>query len=207
MIGLEQADFEIERAADAARFYFAQSSLDGGPGESLAAAQQLFGSIAVDVLEYRLNGKTVCVEAGAPLFTAEGDRYTNPGLGLSVRAPKGFALADMDKVWPDKTVVAMRSPDGRSARILQEGWPPDKDPNAWAATLLDSHVKGGKRAAARLRGYDASRADAGNRSAAVFRNGVDVWVVLAEGQNAAALLDEVLGSLTLRQYEGLIPRD
>jgi len=194
-------------AADAARFYFAQSSLDGGPGESLAAAQQLFGSIAVDVLEYRLNGKTVCVEAGAPLFTAEGDRYTNPGLGLSVRAPKGFALADMDKVWPDKTVVAMRSPDGRSARILQEGWPPDKDPNAWAATLLDSHVKGGKRAAARMRGYDASRADAGNRSAAVFRNGVDVWVVLAEGQNAAALLDEVLGSLTLRQYEGLIPRD
>jgi transglutaminase-like putative cysteine protease len=189
-------------AADAARFYFAESSLDAGPGESLAAAQQLFGSIAIDVLEYRLNGKVVRLDPGAPLYTADGDRYTNPGLGLSVRAPAGFALSDMDKVWPDKTVVALRSPDGRSARIFQEAWPPDKDPKAWAATLLDSYVKGGKKTAAKVRGYDASRADAATRSAAVFRNGVDVWVVLAEGRNAAALLDEILASLAVDPYGG-----
>jgi transglutaminase-like putative cysteine protease len=189
-------------AADAARFYFAESSLDAGPGDSLAAAQQLFGSIAIDVLEYRLNGKTVRLEPGAPLYRADGDRYTNYGLGLTVRAPGGFSFSDMDKVWPDKTVVVMRSPDGRSARILQEAWPPDKDPKAWAATLLDSCVKGGKRTAAGIRGYDASRADAANRSAAVFRNGVDVWVVLAEGRNAAALLDEVLASLAVDPYGG-----
>ncbi|HEX2695477.1 MAG TPA: transglutaminase-like domain-containing protein [Acidobacteriota bacterium] len=189
-------------AADAARFYFAESSLDAGPGDSLAAAQQFFGSIAIDVLEYRLNGKTVRLELGAPLYTADGDRYMNPGLGLSVRAPGGFSFSDMDKVWPDKTVVVMRSPDGRSARILQEAWPPDKDPKAWAATLLDSYVKGGKETAAGVRGYDASSSDAANRSAAVFRNGVDIWVVLAEGRNAAALLDEVLASLAVDPYGG-----
>ncbi len=194
-------------AADAARFYFAQSSLDAGPGDSLAAAQQLFGSIDMDVLEYRLNGRTVRVDPGAPLYRVEGDRYMNGGLGLSVRAPAGFSFADMDKVWPDKTLVALKSPDGRSVRILQEGWPPDKDPNAWIATLLDSHVKGGKRAAAVMRGYDASRADAGDKSAVVFRNGVDVWVVLAEGRNPAALLDVVLGSLAVERYDGPVAGD
>jgi transglutaminase-like putative cysteine protease len=194
-------------AADAARFYFAESSLDAGPGDSLAAAQQLFGSIAVDVLEYRLNGKTVRLDPGAPLYTADGDRYVNPGLGLSVSAPGGFALSDMDKVWPDKTVVVLRSPDGRSARILQEGGPPDKDPKAWAATLLDSYVKGEKKASAKVRGYDASRADAATKSAAVFRNGVDVWVVLAEGRDAPALLDEVLRTLIVERYDGPVPKD
>ncbi len=194
-------------AADAARFYFAQSSLEGGPGESLAAAQLLFGSIAVDVLEYRLNGRTVRLEPGAPLYTVDGDRYTNPGLGLSVRAPAGFSFSDMDKVWPDKTVLVMKSPDGRSARIFQEGWPSDRDPKTWTAILLDSHVKGGRKATARVPGHDALRADGASRSAAVFRNGVDVWVVQTDGRNAAALLDEVLGSLTLRLYEGPIPRD
>jgi hypothetical protein len=194
-------------AADAARFYFAQSSLDAGPGDSLAAAQQMFGSIDIDVLEYRLNGRTVRVDPGAPLYRVEGDRYTNSGLGLSVRAPAGFSFADMDKVWPDKTLVVLKSSDGRSARILQEGWPPFKDPEVWTAALLDSLVKGGKRTAAAMRGFDASRADAGNKSAAVFRNGVDVWVILAEGRNAAALLDEVLGSLTVAPYDGPVARD
>ncbi len=194
-------------AADAARFYFAESSLDAGPGDSLAAAQQLFGSIAIDVLEYRLNGKTVRLEPGAPPYTADGDRYTNPGLGLRVRAPGGFVLSDMDKVWPDKTLVVMRSPDGRSVRIFQEGWPPDKDPKGWTATLLDSYVKGGKKTAAEVRGDDAWRAGSATKAAAVFRNGVDVWVVLAEGRNAAALLDEVLASLTVPAYDGSIARE
>ena len=194
-------------AADAARFAFAESSLDAGPGDSLAAAQQLFGSIAIDVLEYRLEGKTIRVEPGALPYKADGGRYGNPGLGLSVRAPAGFALADMDMVWPDKTVVALRSSDGRSARILQEGWPPFKDPKAWMATLLGSYVKGGHRTELRLRGFDASRADAENRSAAAFRNGVDVWVVLTEGRNAAALLDEVLGSLTVEPYGAPVAGD
>jgi transglutaminase-like putative cysteine protease len=194
-------------ASDAARLYFAESSLDAGPGDSLAAAQQLFGSIAIDILEYRLNGKTVRLEPGAPPYTADGDRYTNPGLGLSVRAPGGFALSDMDKVWPDKTLVVMRSQDGRSARILQEGWPPDKDPKAWTATLLNSYVKGGMNAAAGVRGYEASRADAAEKSAAAFRNGVDIWVVLAEGRNAAALLDEILTSLAVDPYDGSIARE
>ncbi len=194
-------------AADAARFYFAQSSLDSGPGDSLAAAQQIFGSIAIDVLEYRLNGKATRLEPGAPLFTAAGDRYTNSGLGLSVRAPAGFVFADTDKVWPDKTVVALRSSDGRSARILQEGWPPYKDPKAWPAAVLGSYIKGGKRTTARLRGFDALRADTEERCAAVFRNGVDVWVVLAEGKDAAALLDEVLGSLAVEPYGAPVAGD
>lgn len=194
-------------AADAARFYFAESSLDAGPGDSLAAAQQLFGSIAIDVLEYRLNGRTVRVDPSAPLFTAAEGRYVNPGLGLSVLAPEGLALADMDRVWPDKTLVAMRSADGRSVRILQEGWPPDRTPVAWIETLLDAYVKGGKKAAARMPGYDAYRTDGPKTSAAAFRNGVDVWVVVAEGRDPAALLDGVLGSLTVEPYDGPVGKD
>jgi transglutaminase-like putative cysteine protease len=188
--------------ADAARFYFAESSLDAGPGDSLAAAQQLFGSIAVDVLEYRLNGKTVRLEPGTPLHTVDGDRYANPGLGLSVRAPAGFSFSDMDKVWPDKTVVALKSSDGRSAQIFQEGWPPYKDPKAWTEILMASYVKGGRRTTFRFRGFDALRADATEKSAAAFRNGVDVWVVMTEGRTSAALLDEVLASLAVEPYGG-----
>jgi hypothetical protein len=194
-------------AADAARFYFSESSLDSGPGDSLAAAQQLFGSIAIDVLEYRLNGKSVRLDPGAPLYTADGDRYMNPGLGLSVSAPSGFSFSDMDKVWPDKTVVVLKSSDGRSARIFQEGWPPDKDPKTWTSALLDSYVKGGKKTVTKVMGYDASRADAATKSAAVFRNGVDVWVVLAEGRDAPALLDEVLRTLIVERYDGPAPKD
>ncbi len=194
-------------AADAARFYFAQSSLDAGPGDSLAAAQQMFGSIDIDVLEYRLNGRTVRIDPGAPLYRVEGDRYTNSGLGLSVRAPAGFSFADMDKVWPDKTLVALKSADGRSVRILQEGWPPGRIPVAWIGTLLDDLVKGGKKTTAYVPGYDAYRADEPKKSAAAFRNGVDVWVVLAEGLNAAALLDEVLRSLTVAPYDGQVSQD
>ena len=194
-------------AADAARFYFSQSSLDAGPGDSLAPAQQLFGSIAIDVLEYRLNGKTVRIDPKAPLYRVEGNRYLNTGLGLSLTAPDGFAFSDMDKVWPDKTVVALKAPDGRSVRILQEAWPPYKDPKTWLGTLLDAAVKGGKKADISWRGQAAVRSDAAGTSAAVFRNGVDVWVVRADGRKAAGLLDEVLASLTVPPYDGPVSPD
>jgi len=56
-------------------------------------------------------------------------------------------------------------------------------------------------------GHDASRSDAATSSAAVFRNGVDVWVVLAEGRDAPALLDEVLRTLIVERYDGPAPKD
>jgi transglutaminase-like putative cysteine protease len=182
-------------AADAARFYFSETTLENGPGDSLTAAQRLFGNIDLDVVEYREGGKTRKIEPGTPLYKIEGDTYVNPGLGLSVRKPRGFSFAETDRIWPDKILLAMTGPDGAVVRIFQEAMMPDRDADSWMASVLDRYIKGGTRTPIRVNEMSGLKAEGRGTAAFVFPNGVDCWVVQAEGKDAAGLLDLALKSM------------
>ncbi|MHB8093328.1 MAG: transglutaminase-like domain-containing protein [Candidatus Aminicenantales bacterium] len=181
-------------AADAARFYFSETTLDNGPGDSLTAAQRLFGNIDLDVVEYREGGKIRRIEAGTPLYKIEGDAYVNPGLGLRVRKLQGFFFAETDLIWPDKTLLAMTGPDGAVVRIFQEAMMPDRDADSWLASVLDRYVKAGKRTSIRVGAATGLKAERRGSAAVVFPDGVDCWVVQAEGKDAAGILGRALKS-------------
>jgi len=182
-------------AADAARFYFSETTLENGPGDSLTEAQRLFGNIDLDVVEYRQGGKTRRIEPGTPLYEIEGDTYVNPGLGLRVRKLLGFSFAETDLIWPDKTLLAMTGPEGAVIRIFQEAMMPDRDADSWLASVLDLYVKDGKRTPIRVGEMSGLRSERKGTAAAVLPDGVDGWVIQAEGKNAAELLDFALKSI------------
>ncbi len=65
-----------EGVADATRFYFVASSLADGWGElALGPAQQVFGQVGIDILEYETAGTTSVVPEGAKSFEIESNRY------------------------------------------------------------------------------------------------------------------------------------
>jgi len=183
-------------AADAARFYFSETTLDNGPGDSLTAAQRLFGNIDIEVLEYRQGSRIRKIDPGTPLYKIEGDTYVNPGLGLRVRKPEGFVFAETDRIWPDKTLLAMTGPDGAAVRIFQEAMMPDRDAESWLTSVLDRYVKGGKRTSIRVGAAAGMKAERRGSAAAVIPDEVDCWAVQAEGRDAAGLLDLTLKSMT-----------
>jgi len=63
-----------EGAADATRIAFLSSSLTEGPGElGLGAAQQVFGQVDIEIMEYEIDGKIRVVPADGKSFFIEGN--------------------------------------------------------------------------------------------------------------------------------------
>lgn len=193
--------------ADAARFALARSSLNDGLGELLSSGQGLFGNLRVTVLDYTLKSGTVAVDPASPLYSLEGDLYANPGLGLSVRKPDGFLFEDLDKTWPDPTLLAMRGPGGESVRVIQDAWRPGAAPEESAYRRLEELVPGGRRSRLEAAGRTwlvieaGGHADAGEggtdeAAAAATSDGVDVWIIVSRGTGAKARLREVLDSFS-----------
>ncbi len=198
--------------ADAARIHVSRSSLAAGLGEAVIAGQRLYGSVDIEVLEYRLDGKTYRVPPKRPLCEIDGDVYINPGLGLRVRKPAEFAFSETDKVWPENTLLGMVGPEDASLRVLQLARHPGREEAVWAAKLLDDVVPGGRHAETRLSGRSVYLTAVPGKAAAAVPNGTDVWVIVAEvkdktgsgpeGEAAAALLVSVLRGFKLDRPAG-----
>lgn len=183
--------------ADSARFTFARSNMRVGPADLLTGGQQLFGNLEVEVLDYTIAGRTERVPEGRPIYRVEGDTYSNAGLGFSLVKPAGFAFADMDKIWPDSTLLRMTGPSGEVVIIKQDRWLPGRTAEAMSRALADAQVDGGRAVGTEIQGRQASLKSNSGRAVAAIIDAADAWVVVAEGGEAEALLKRVLAGLKL----------
>ena len=183
--------------ADAARLSLSRSTMNAGLGELLSGGQSLFGNLKVNVLDYTLKGKKVKVDPGLPLSVVAGDRYFNAGLGLSVRKPAGFAFAGLDQTWPERTLLAMKGPQGELVQVIQDQWRPGREPEAMAFRLLEEVVPGAVRSHLKVLGKSCPTVNEEKSAATAILNGADVWIIQAEGRRALGLLKTVLSSFRI----------
>lgn len=184
--------------ADAARFHFIRTNLAEGMGEASMGGYQLYGLVDIDVVEYRLAGRTVRVEQDRKLYEVTEDLYLNVGLGLSVVKPAGFAFTDLDKTWPDATLLKLAGPGGSAVTIFQDRGDPAAEPRATAFRALGKRAGQGALGERTRRGRTIYRLTGQGKAGAAFFDGPDLWVLVGEGPRAAKLLDGVLAGLSLR---------
>lgn len=106
--------------ADAARVALARDGLGSGFAPVLLGGLQLVGRLAVEIEEATVGGRELRAEPGAPPWSAAGDRYRNPGLGLSLALPAGWRLERADALWPESLVVSLAGPGGARAELREE---------------------------------------------------------------------------------------
>jgi hypothetical protein len=189
-----------EGAADATRLALVASSLAGGPGSlSIGAAQQVFGQIAIEILEFDTAGKTVVVPAGARAFSVEGDSYINPWLGIQLTKPSSFKFGRLDGIWPDPTVIALEGPAGETAVLEQHQIFPWDDPKKTLEEKLGQVLPGGQKKLAIIEKQAAVLLDGpdGQKSAAAFRRGLEMWLVRTAGKDAPELLRRFIKSIKM----------
>lgn len=178
--------------ADPARLAIAWSSLDEGLGESLSAAQKVFGNVEIEIQEYSFRGKTFKIEPGSPVYEVKNNVYHNPGLKLSLKAPAGFTFADLDKVWPDETVLTLTGPSGQLVKLIQGSWFPADNLEQHLISLLRKEVKDGKLEYVKIWGKKRPILVSAEKSAVAIVNGVDVFILTARSQKSEELLRTVL---------------
>lgn len=182
-------------AADPARIVVARSSLGEGLGESLLAAQKFFGYVSVEVVEFNLKGRTFKISQNQPLYEVRDNRYWNPGLQLGLQAPTGFNFDELDRVWPDRTLLALKGPEGQVVRLLQESWFPAEHQEKHLLDRLRKEVNGGRQIQLRVWGKKRPALVSTEKSALAILNGTDLWVVVATGKNSERLLAAVAAAL------------
>jgi hypothetical protein len=178
--------------ADPARLAIAWGSLDEGLAELLQAAQKIIGNVEIEILEYSFKGKTYRVEAGKPAYEIKDNVYHNSGLQISLTAPSGFSFEDLDKVWPDKTLLMLRGPGAELVRLSQESWFPAEDLEQHVISLLKKEVEDGKLVYEKVWGKKRPMMVSTKSSAAALINGVDIFVLTAKGKDSTSLLRMVL---------------
>ncbi len=189
-----------EGAADATRLALVASSLAEGPGGvSIGAAQQVFGQVGIEVMEFETSGKTIVVPAGAEAFSVKVDVYENPWLGIRLTKPTDFKFGRLDATWPDPTVVALEGPSGEAAVLEQHQIYPWEDPAEAAARTLTELMTEGKIEKAKMGEGEAFFSDAadGRKSALAFLRGLEMWVLRIDGNEARALLHSLMGSFKI----------
>ncbi|MDH7511663.1 MAG: transglutaminase-like domain-containing protein [Clostridiales bacterium] len=188
-----------ESAADATRIAFLASSLAEGPGEpGLGAAQQVFGHVDIEILEYEMDGKIRVVQADSRLFSIEGNRYQNPWLGVTIEKPDDFEFTKLDAIWPDRTVVAFKrygrdreSSSGEHIALEQHEVYPWQDAAKEARKKLKALVPGGKELKIELASAQPALAiinAEGSRTALAVCRGIEVFILRVEGNNASTTL-------------------
>lgn len=184
--------------ADAARLVVAASGLEEGLGESLTAAQKIFGQVNIEIQDYSFDGQRYQVQPGQPLYEVKDGIYFNHGLQLGLKAPAGFTFYDTDKVWPDRTLVALKGPAGETIKLTQEGWFPADNLEQYLVSQLKKMVKDGRLVYQTVWEKRRPVVISADKSVAGIINGVDLFVLTAEGQNSERLLSEVLKNLSCR---------
>ena len=90
--------------ADAARFYMVRSSLQNGMSSANIAGMQLYGNIDVEIKDYRIGKESFT--ASAEPYVVTNDVYNNPGLKFRMDKIPGFTFIDLDRFYPDKTILS-----------------------------------------------------------------------------------------------------
>lgn len=187
-----------EGAADATRLALAASSLAEGPGSlTIGAAQQVFGQVGIEILEFESAGKTMAVPAGAQAFNAEGEVYVNPWLGIRLTKPAGWTFRRLDAIWPDPTLVGLEGPSGETLVVEQHQRYPWQNPLKSAEKVLTELLPEGRDENIKIGQNDALLRNAadGGKAAATLLRGLEIWVLRAEGKDAPAILRKLLGSV------------
>lgn len=185
--------------ADAARFAFVSTSLREGPGfMNGGPALQLFGQIELRVLGYaRAGGEKVAVAEDATPYTIAGDLYRNTGLGIELRKPQGFRFVDLDGVWPEDTLVGIEGDNGDEVSLRSRRRWPWQEGEAAARESLESWVSKGRRGRLEVSGRDAWVVEGDGRAAVAIPGREVVWLLQAEGPDAAALVRRTAAGLRM----------
>jgi transglutaminase-like putative cysteine protease len=181
--------------ADAAHIALVRHSGEQGAASGGAELLQLFGNESIRIVGYRSGGHWTDVPADALPYVIDGDRYHNPWLGLTVEKPAGFAFAKADATYPDSTVIAIDGSQGGEIRLRQSAArSPGTGPGAWLAA--EGYQIDPERTT--VAGRAALRGRRDSHAAYAFRDGADLWLLDAVGEDAVRQLDAVAARVTLR---------
>lgn len=182
--------------ADPARIGVIRTSLEHGASSGLASLASLYGNERVRVLGYTVDGTETTVAADAAPYVVDGREYRNDALGLRLRAPEGFAFAELDIMYPRSDVVVLRGDDGTEVKVQQRSARPGEveAPLEALRSLLDGAKDMKEAAGIDMGGTHAQMLEAGRAAAAVWVDDSDLWVVRGEGSGAGrAVRDTVAG--------------
>ena len=177
--------------ADAARFRFGASAGDDQLIKILAAGAQLYGNVECQVTAFELNGRTVNVPEKAARFEIAGQRYSNPWLGFSLEAPKGFRFTTTDAVFPDRTILAMEGAEARKITLTMTNVGADADAAVKTALSSLGDAKPRAHQTGQLTGELVSTPKGARL---VWRQGNSLWVLTAEGDSPDKLLEQIAAS-------------
>jgi len=190
-----------EGAADATRIAILASSLAEGPGElGLGAAQQVFGQVDIQILEYEIDGKTHTLPAGAKPYSIEGNHYENPWLGIALEKPGDFEFSKLEAVWPDRTIVALEGPRGLRVSLEQHEVYPWQDGAKEARKKLEALIPGGREVELKIAAGRAAPALSdkdGLKAGLAFCRGYEIIILKVEGADAPNLLRHLARHLRL----------
>lgn len=128
-------------------------------------------------------------------FTIAGDTYRNPWLGLTVTKPASFRFTELESVWPDSTLLAIKGPDGQLVDIQSHSQSLPSSPLSDEAMILRAvkledarpHVEAGGRHVI----------SSGDRAATLLARRGDLFIVTTKAANPVELLTQVLATFKL----------
>ncbi len=191
--------------ADATRLAVVVSSLAEGPGSlSIGAAQQVFGQVEMEVMEFETAGHRVDVPSGAEAFSVEGDVYANPWLGIWLTKPSEFKFARLEAIWPDPTVVALEGPSEETAVLEQYQIYPWENPEKAIEKRLSELVPGGRKRQVRMETEEVLLLDSpdGRKSALAILRGLELWILRTEGKDAAKIIHKLMETTKIASLPG-----
>jgi hypothetical protein len=149
----------------------------------------MYGNVEISILEYSAPGRTVAVPESDRPYMVSSNLYRNPGLGFSLEKPAGFEFAKLDSVYPDPTILQMTSGASKASVALAE---PIVDGNAAVRKALEV-VSPAAPHSVLFAGRRASLVSSPTSARLVLLEGRSLWIVSAEGPDAGALLNRVVG--------------
>jgi hypothetical protein len=188
--------------ADAARFYYVRSSVSNGLSECMIGGSQLYANIDVEILEYKLEEKTY--KPKEKLYTFNDKIYSNPGLGILMKAFNGFEFKDMDRVYPDNLLFSLRNPsNGESVEVYQEFIAQRSDLARVVKLRLNDNKLESKIVEANINGCLALRIKSDEKSLMAISNGLDVFVLIAKGTDSEDILNKALLGFEFQTFKNI----
>ncbi len=182
--------------ADAARFFFARTSVANGLGECMIAGARVYGHISVELQDYTLEGKLYKPAASVYEVNAEG--YENKGLSLAMKTLPGFRFDALDHVFPESILFAMHNAQsGEAIKLYHEFVTPRSDLHA-----IWKRYEGGA-GQTEILSYQGCKALKGiSEQAAILAvaNGNDVYVLAASGRSADQTLQKAMANFVFKKY-------